>query len=86
MQNIRDLKIIRLNDKNRLLAGIAATALLAGLGGILIGRTMGNDVQPVAAQPAEEGEKEEDSGMGDLHGEWWPICDGCLHINVRQPY
>ena len=62
MQNIRDLKIIRLNDKNRLLAGIAATALLAGLGGILIGRTMGNDVQPVAAQPAEEGEKEEDHG------------------------
>ena len=34
----------------------------------------------------KKGEKEEDSGMGDLHGEWWPICDGCLHINVRQPY
>lgn len=63
MQNIRNLKIIRLSDKNRLLAGIAAAALAAGLGGILIGRTMGNDTPPVAAQPAEaEGEKGEDHG------------------------
>ena len=33
MKSIRDLQIIRLNDRNRLWVGIAATALVAGLGG-----------------------------------------------------
>lgn len=53
-----DLKIIRLNDKNRLLAGIAAVALVAGLGGVLIGRSMGGGPQPVAEQAVAEGGEE----------------------------
>lgn len=59
-----DLKIIRLGDKNRLLAGATAVALLAGLGGVLIGRSLANDQQPVAQQAAEEAHEEQ----GEEHG------------------
>ena len=34
MKTIRDLQVIRLNDRNKLLAGAAAAALAAGVGGI----------------------------------------------------
>ena len=54
------MQIIRLTDRNRLMAGIAAAALVAGVGGVLIGRSMSD--QPVAAAPAEEGEAEEEHG------------------------
>ena len=60
MPTLRDLKIINLTDRNRLLAGIAATALVAGVGGVLIGRSM-SDPAPVveaSAEPAEETEEE----------------------------
>ena len=60
MPILRDLKIINLTDRNRLLAGIAATALVAGVGGVLIGRSM-SDPAPVveaSAEPAEETEEE----------------------------
>ena len=46
MPTLRDLEIINLTDRNRLLAGIAATALVAGVGGVLIGRSM-SDPAPV---------------------------------------
>lgn len=58
-----DLNFIRLNGKNRLLAGAAAVALLAGLGGVLIGRSTTSDPQPTAAQAAEPSEKQ-----GEEHG------------------
>ena len=55
---IRDLKIIRLADRNRLAAGVAAAALLAGVGGILIGRSM-SDAPPGIEQTKEGREAEE---------------------------
>lgn len=54
------MQIIRLTDRNRLYAGLAAAALLAGVGGVFIGRSM-ND-QPAALEQAEEGE-------GEQHGQ-----------------
>ena len=53
MKIIRDLQVIRLTDRNRLWAGVAATALLAGIGGVLIGRSMGD--APAAVEEHEEG-------------------------------
>ena len=62
MPTLRDLKIINLTGKNRLLAGIAATALVAGVGGVLIGRSM-SDPAPVVETSAEPaGETEEEHG------------------------
>ena len=59
-------EIIRLkDDRSKWFAGIAAAALLAGLGGVLIGRSVGD--QPLAAaQEAEEGEEEEHGPEGFL--------------------
>lgn len=56
----RATQIIRLRDnRSRLLAGGAALALLAGLGGVLIGRNMAPEPVAVAAEePAAEGEEE----------------------------
>lgn len=52
MRTFRDLTVIRLNDRNRLLAGAAALALLAAVGGVLVGRSMSD--APVAVKQAEE--------------------------------
>ena len=62
MKAIRDLKVIRLNDRNKLLAAAGAAALAAGIGGILIGRslTSGEAAPAEQTQPAakaEEGQK-----------------------------
>lgn len=54
MRTFRDLTVIRLTGRNRLLAGSAALALLAAVGGVLVGRSM-NDA-PVAVKQAEEAE------------------------------
>ena len=57
MKAIRDLRVIRLNDRTRLLAGAAAIALAAGIGGILIGRSASppgapaEGAQPTAGKP-----------------------------------
>ena len=56
MKAFRDLEVIRLNGRNRLIAGGAAVALLAGAGGLLIGRSM-SDQPAVAEQSAEDGEE-----------------------------
>ena len=61
MKNVT--QIIRLNDRNRWLAGIAAAALVAGLGGVLIGRSI-SDQPTVSAEPAKEGEGEEHGREG----------------------
>lgn len=62
MKSIRDLQVIRLNDRNKLLAGAAAVALAAGLGGLLIGRSLtASDPAPVeqaaSAPKPEQGSK-----------------------------
>ena len=53
-------EIIKLNDRNRWIAGIAGAALAAGIGGILIGQSM-------ADRPAVE-EHAEEEGEGEEHG------------------
>lgn len=58
MKITRDLRFIRLNDRNRLWAGVAATALLAGVGGVLIGRSMSD--APAAVEEHEEGGESEE--------------------------
>lgn len=62
MRILRDLKIIRLTDRNRLIAGVAAISLLTGVGGVLIGRSL-ND-EPVSVEKAEEEEGEEHGREG----------------------
>ena len=62
MRTLRDLKIIRLTDRNRLVAGVAAVALLAGVGGVLIGQSMTDE--PAAVEHAEEGKAEEHGREG----------------------
>ena len=62
MKAIRDLQVIQLNDRNKLLAGATAVALAAGVGGLLVGRSLtSGDPAPVEqAQPtskAEQGQK-----------------------------
>lgn len=56
----RATEIIRLRDnRSRLLAGGAAVALIAGLGGVLIGRSMAPEpVATAAAEPPSETEEE----------------------------
>ena len=56
------MQIIRLTDRNRLTAGIAAAVLVAGVGGVLVGRSM-SDAPPPAAQ-TEEAEGEEHGREG----------------------
>lgn len=57
MKSFHDLQVIRLN--NRLWAGLAATALVAGIGGVIIGRSMTGDK---AAIEHEEGAAMEKPG------------------------
>lgn len=64
MQKIREMLIVRLNDRKRLLAGISAIALLAGVGGILVGRSMSSEQSAPVEQAAEEKPGEEHSREG----------------------
>ena len=57
MKSIRDFQIIRLNDRTRPWAGVAATALVAGVSGLLIGRSMSDEPAPV--EEHEEGAEPE---------------------------
>ena len=62
MKIIRDLQVIRLNDRNKLLAGAVGVALVAGIGGLLLGRSLTGGA-PVAVEQleptpkADEGQK-----------------------------
>ena len=60
----RATDVIRLRDnRSKLLAGGAALALLAGLGGLLIGRSIAPEpVVSTAEEPADEGEEAEQHG------------------------
>ena len=62
MRSLRHLKIIRLSNRNRLIAGVAAVALLAGVGGVLIGSSMNSE--QAAVEQAEEPESEEHGEEG----------------------
>ncbi len=53
---------IILPDRNRWMAAVAGAALIAGLGGLIIGRSTSD--QPVAVAEAEEGEGEEHGPEG----------------------
>lgn len=57
MKRFRDLQIIRLADRHRLAATVAAAALAAGIGGVLIGRSM-TDAPPAVEQNGEDAEEE----------------------------
>ena len=60
MRTFRDLTIIRLNDRNRVLAGAAALAMLAAIAGVLVGRSMSD--APAAVEHAGEQEEGEEHG------------------------
>lgn len=62
MRTFRDLKIIRLTDRNRMVAAVAAAALLAGVGGIMIGRSTSDE--PVALEQTEEAQAEDHGREG----------------------
>ena len=62
MKSIRDIKLIRLTDRNRWFAGVAAAALVAGIGGVLCGRSLADE--PAAAEQPEEAEGEEHGAEG----------------------
>lgn len=57
MQNIREKLVVQTSSRTRLIAGVASVALLAGVGGLLIGRSTNDPapaVEAVAEAPAEE--------------------------------
>lgn len=58
MQNIREKMVVRTSGRTRLIAGVASVALLTGVGGLLIGRTM-SDPAPVVGAAAETPEEEQ---------------------------
>ena len=55
------MQIIRLNDRNRWIASVAAVALLAGVGGLFIGQSMTDEEATEAS--AEEGEEHGPEGF-----------------------
>ena len=61
------MQIIRLNDRNRWIASVAAVALLAGVGGLFIGQSMA-DKQATEAT-AEEGEEHGPEGLVQITSE-----------------
>lgn len=63
MQSFTDIKSIRLSDRNRWLLGIAAAALVAGVGGVVIGRSL-SDPAPTAASAEQGGESQEHGPEG----------------------
>ena len=62
MKAFQDLRVIRLSGRTRLLAGATAVALIAGLGGVLIGRSMNDQPAATISEPNEEGAE------GEAHG------------------
>lgn len=62
MKKFRDLQIIRLAGRHRLAATVAAAALAAGIGGVLVGRSMSE--APPAVEQSEEGGEDEHGREG----------------------
>ena len=63
MKRFQDLQIIRMAGRHRLAATVAAAALAAGIGGMLIGRSM-SDAPPAVEQSEAGGEAEEHGPEG----------------------
>lgn len=67
MRTIRDLRIIRVNAGNRLWVVVAAAAIVAGVGGLVIGRSISDPATPVAPGDSEaktaDGEKRGPEGF-----------------------
>lgn len=59
---IRNIEIFRLTGRNRLVASIAGAALVAGIGGLLIGQSMSDEPASVE-QAEEEGEEHGPEGF-----------------------
>lgn len=64
MKVLRDLQIVRWADRNRLVAGVAAAALVTGIGGVLIGRSMTGPAAPAAGADAGKGKAEDHGPRG----------------------
>lgn len=69
MRNFREMLVVRSTDRNRVLAGVAAAALLAGVGGILIGRSMNSDPAAQVEAAAEEDEEHGREGFVPMTAE-----------------
>ena len=69
MMKIRDTEIFRLTGRSRLVASIAGAALVAGLGGVLIGRSISDDPPAVEAVEGEEGEEHGREGFVPMTAE-----------------
>ena len=69
MMKIRDTEIFRLTGRNRLVASIAGAALVAGVGGVLIGRSIGDEPPAVEAVEEEEGEEHGREGFVPMTAE-----------------
>ena len=63
MKTIQNLQVSRLSDRNRLWVGIAGAALIAGIGGVLVGRSMSDEPVPVEQVEAGEGEEHGPEGL-----------------------
>lgn len=63
MMKIRNTEIFRLTGRNRLVASIAGAALVAGVGGLLIGRSISDAPATAEAAPEEEGEEHGPEGF-----------------------
>lgn len=59
MPIIKDIRVIQLSGRNRFIAGVAVTALAAGLGGLVIGRSLS---EPPAAVEQSEAPAEQEHG------------------------
>lgn len=53
MKTIRDLRVIRLTEGNRLWVSVAAAAVVAGVGGLILGRSTNDPSSTIAAGDAE---------------------------------
>ena len=69
MKTIRYLQVIRFTDRNRRAAAVAAAALAAGIGGVLIGQSMSDAPAPAVAAEAEEGEEHGPEGFVPMTAE-----------------
>lgn len=63
MKTIRDLRVIRLTEGNRLWVSVAAAAVVAGVGGLILGRSTNDPSSTIAA-----GDPEAETAKGEKPG------------------
>ena len=69
MQNIREMLVVRGTDRNRAIVGAAAAVLIAGLGGLYIGRSMSDQSPPGELAVKSETEKPSRDGFIPMSAE-----------------